>query len=34
MTDFNRLTKINFNARMTKALKNHAAKIQVETALD
>ena len=32
--NFKRLTKINFNARLTKSLKNLATKNYVETALD
>ena len=32
--DFNRLTKINFNARMLKASRNFAIKKQVENPLD
>ena len=31
---FKRYTKVNFNARMTKAVKNLATKSQIETALD
>ena len=32
--NFDRLTKINFNARMTEASKNLATKKQVQNALD
>ena len=32
--DFNRLTKINFDARMLKASRNFAIKKQVENPLD